>query len=121
MSKLNSDERGIFSYAFVFLIMVVMGIIVFAVIAPMLANMATTTYVVMQPIQKDTQAKVNQITDSNMRSNINAVLSTNQQFQQDQITLWVTLSTFGAVITIILVAIVMTLIARQNVESGLIQ
>lgn len=70
----------------------------------------------MQPIKNQTVAQINQIEDANMKAVLLANVQADTDFQEENISLWQGLGTYGGIFTIVIVAVTLFLIARQQVE-----
>lgn len=112
------NEKGQFTYVILFVFLFFILLIAFAVIAPLMQNLSSGFYVAMQPTVALTSDNIDQITDANMRTSMQGVISAQQTYQALNIQTLGTMAAFSGIIIIIIVAIVWFLIARRNVESG---
>ena len=110
------NQRGVLSYGFIILILAIAGIFFGAIAAPVIENVSLTSYKAAEPIIRQNEVLISQIEDQNMRTTLQGVVNDTKSFQTQNITLWHLLGAFSAIITIILIAIVLHLKARQDVE-----
>jgi len=112
------EERGQFSYAFIFAIMIIVLLFIFMFIAPLLQAFLTGMYSGMEPVIEISKTYATGIDNNDTReaflgaitSQENSAIAGNQVLSA--------LIGFGGVFTVILVAFVFYLLSRRNVQTG---
>lgn len=118
LKKLNKDNRGVFGYAYAFLIAVVLCIIMFGIISIVVSNFASVTMVALQPLQTQTLANAGQVTDSNISQSMIAAVNGTIALQQTNVEMFQLLAGMVGILTIVIVAIVFFLLTQKNVQAN---
>lgn len=112
------DQRGVFGYAYAFIVVVVMCLVIFGFIGILIANMATTFQTSLQPIQDMTKAQAKLIEDANISQSIQDSVDATVSLNQSNIQMFELLAGFMGIITIIILGIVYFLLTQKNVEAN---
>ena len=116
--ELNSDERGQFSYAFIFFVMLAGLMFLFMFIIPLLQFMNVGFYSGMETmvdLSYETAADINDPAISAEMTSVIAQQQTNM-LASNQVT--AALIGFGGIFITILVTFVFFLLSRRNVQTG---
>lgn len=113
-----SDNKGQVTDLVLFFFMIVFGLVVFVFLGGLGANLTSSFYAANQDNIDQTQININAIHDVNIQQDLNATLQAYNTQQSTGISIFLALSTYGAVFTLLLILIVIFLIRRQDVQVG---
>lgn len=115
---LMKDERGQFTDIILLFFIIVFGLVVFVFLGGLGANLTSAFYAANQPNIVATQANIAQIQDTNIQADLNNFVAAYNTQQSTGISIFLTICTYGAVFTVVLLVIVLFLIRRQDVQVG---
>jgi uncharacterized membrane protein len=120
MKRLLKNERGSVAYWLIFIILAIILMALFAVTIPMLQTIDAQFYAAAQPLLDKQQIVINGITDANVQASMQANLDAQRVSIPHQIEVLGMFFQYGWIIIIVIIAVVLFLLARRNVEAGII-
>jgi len=118
MSSVFKNEKGQFSYAFIFFIMLAGLMFLFMFIIPLLQFMNVGFYSGMESVVALSYETAEGIEDANIRNELTTTIAQQQtnMLASNQVT--AALIGFGGIFIVILVTMVFFLLSRRNVQAG---
>lgn len=114
--RLGMGERGVFSYVFVFaMIIVVLGFF-FVVAIPIIQSMQATSYSISQPVLTDTNDTIAALNAGTIKTGATQAINNQQAAAATNFEILSFLSQWGWFFILIVFAVAYLLNARRNVE-----
>ena len=104
------------TFVFVFIVASVILVSVSAVFAPMMVLFNAEMYAAGDDILNQANSSINNISDATIKAEIQAAIGQAQDATQTNIDVGTDLFQYGWVLLLILLAVIIYLIARQNIE-----
>lgn len=114
--KLN--ERGSFSYFFIFVIAAIILVFFFALIVPLMVTWNTTLYEASEGMLEDSLAVAGDINDPGVSAAFTSSITAASDSLEDQVDILSVFFRYSWLIIIFIAALVIFLFARMQVESG---
>jgi len=114
-----NDERGSISYFVVFVILVITLTFLFGVGIPFLQTFTLDIYGVTDDLIDDARESALQINDANAQAAVLASLNAQETALQDQQEIYGVFIQYSIVLVIVIVAFVLFMASRRDVEQGI--
>lgn len=119
MKTLLNDQRGQATEMWLWIIIAIILLMFFGLLAPILMNITAGMYLGAQPINNNTQATIDQFTDTNLRTSGTAVITAQNNSVGTNLQIYGSFYTYGALLTVIIIFIGYWLITKKKiVEQG---
>jgi hypothetical protein len=110
------NEKGVFTYIFVFLMISILFILIFVIITPALQTFITKSYSASEILLKDANTTAGGLTNTNIKNTIQNTLDSQISNTGSQVEILGFFYQNAWIILIFIIAIVLFLLARQSVE-----
>ena len=117
---LHSEQSGSFSYWLIFIVLAIILMALFVVTIPLLQTIDSEFYKAAGPLLDKQQANLAYISDANVRQAMQDNIDSQRNSIPNQITILSTFFQYAWIIIIVIIVIVIFLLARRNVEAGII-
>lgn len=114
------DQRGSFSYWFIFIILAIILMALFAVTIPLLQTIDSEFYKAAGPLIDKQEANLANVTDANIRAAMQDNITSQRNSIPHQIEVLSIFFQYGWIIILVIIVVVLFLLARRNVEAGII-
>ena len=114
------NQRGVFSYWLVFIVLAIILLALFAFTIPLLQTIDAEFYKAAGPLMDKQQLVIDGISDANVKASMQANLDSQRQSIPNQIEVLSVFFQYGWLIIILVVVAVIFLLSRRNVEAGVI-
>lgn len=111
------NEKGQFTELFLVFIIFVFGLATWVYLGGLGANLTTSFYVANQSNIDNIQNQIADIDNPELQSDINDMIENYNNQQETGISLFMLVSTFGGVITILTIVFVLFLLNREKVQA----
>lgn len=117
MDLLN-DERGVFSFVFVFAIIIIILAFFFVVAIPIVQQMQAQSFVIGEPVLEDTNALIATLNNGVVKTQAQSAINEQQNASATNFEILSFLSQWAWVFILIVLAMAYLLTTRRNVEFG---
>lgn len=120
MTERRFNQKGVISFALLYLLVLVIFLILFAFIVPFSINFNTQLMSGADTMLEQANADVNSITDANIRSELQTSIDNATDTVTDNTDNLSTYFQFAWILVPVIVALIMFIVTRTSVERGLV-